>query len=658
MSWLPRKIACRWFIFVALVAIGPRLSSTPPTVEDFFRSPAISNPQISPDGRIVSFLTPGKGNLYDLNAYDIGAKKSDHFNLGADEVYRYSWIDADRLLLTLYRQTTAEVGLNMVTAWYRHVVFDIRKRKLTTNVSYIDQEFSLISQLRKRPDFFYVYFSGRDNGNTGLALINSKIQPAVVTSMSQKRFNVAKWVDLPNGEFHRAVSDTNGELRLLLLYVNSQLQYYYRSNENSPWAVFPFDPSKNQVISIDPNRDMLYLVCPEADGTTDALFRYDVRNGQLAGKVLTDPDYSLADCRAFRVSGEADIAGIVYARDRTEQVWFDPVFKNVQRILQAKFPGRMNLIIDCDTTKNTFVVSTASDRHPGFFLIYDRSTDKFSMLPDSMPWIKENEMRPMQVVHYQARDGLKLQGYLTLPVPAPDGAKPPLVVMPHGGPWIRDVWGFDVVAQFLASRGYAVFQPNYRGSSGFSAPVSLAEAAQFDFRAMHNDVTDGVHMLIEHQVVDPRRVAIFGASFGGYLALCGVAFEPGLYRCAVSCAGVFDWKLMLSQRWLNDKDTFNYDSLKSHLGDPKKNAARFEEISPIDHVSSINVPVFIYHGKEDKVVDVSQSKRLLDALEKHHVAVENLFFDEERHSMFEYENKVAFFTALERFLAKNLTPLP
>jgi len=120
------------------------------------------------------------------------------------------------------------------------------------------------------------------------------------------------------------------------------------------------------------------------------------------------------------------------------------------------------------------------------------------MLPDSMPWIKENEMRPMQVVHYQARDGLKLQGYLTLPVPAPDGAKPPLVVMPHGALDSRRL-GFDVVAQFLASRGYAVFQPNYRGSSGFSAPVSLSEAAQFDFRAMHNDVTDGVRMLIAHQ---------------------------------------------------------------------------------------------------------------------------------------------------------------
>ena len=215
----------------------------------------------------------------------------------------------------------------------------------------------------------------------------------------------------------------------------------------------------------------------------------------------------------------------------------------------------------------------------------------------------------MNVMKFKTRDGRKLDAYVTLPAGASKENPPPLVVLSHGGPWVRDNWGFNGEVQFLASRGYAVLQTNYRGSPGYG--WMFPKSDEWDFRKMHDDVTDATKALIASGLVDGSRVAIMGGSFGGYLALSGVVNEPTLYRCAVAISGVFDWEQLIRDNKYYQYDSDNYARLLRKLGDPKRDPKRFDAISPVRHVDQVRVPVFVSHGGDDPVVDISQSKRLI-----------------------------------------------
>ena len=243
---------------------------------------------------------------------------------------------------------------------------------------------------------------------------------------------------------------------------------------------------------------------------------------------------------------------------------------------------------------------------------------------------------------------------LTLPAGASKTNPPPLVVLSHGGPWIRDIWGFNGEAQFLASRGYAVLQANYRGSTGYNWMFPLED--QYDFRKMHDDVTDATKSMIASGLIDKNRIAIMGGSFGGYLAVAGVVNEPALYRCAVTIAGVFDWEQQIKDKKYGQYDSPVFGWMMRKLGDPKQNREKFDAISPGRHVDRIRVPVFVAGGKEDSTVEIQQSKRLISELEKYHVPYEKQIVGEEGHGMAHLDNEVELYTRIEAFLEKNLRP--
>jgi dipeptidyl aminopeptidase/acylaminoacyl peptidase len=231
-----------------------------------------------------------------------------------------------------------------------------------------------------------------------------------------------------------------------------------------------------------------------------------------------------------------------------------------------------------------------------------------------------------------------------------------MVTLAHGGPWARDRWGFDSEVQFLASRGYAVLQLNFRGSSGYNRKISTEYSG--DFRAMVDDLSDATRLAVKEGWADPDRLAIMGASFGGYAAVASAAFDPDLYKCAVSIAGTFDiekqiknWK---TRFWRSVQGTSAYDHWIEKLGDPAEEADYIHSISPINHLAEVKAPILLIHGKEDRVVSQKQSKDLAKELKRAGKEVETLYLKWERHSLDDLNSKIKAYSAIEAFLEENL----
>jgi dipeptidyl aminopeptidase/acylaminoacyl peptidase len=297
-------------------------------------------------------------------------------------------------------------------------------------------------------------------------------------------------------------------------------------------------------------------------------------------------------------------------------------------------------------------VAAYSDRTQGKRYLFDLASGKLTFLAEVTPWLKEADLAEMKPVSYPALDGLTINGYLTLPRgKAPE--KLPVVVNPHGGPWARDSWGFNSEAQFLANRGYAVFQPNFRGSTGYGRSFWEAGFKQWG-RSMQDDVTDGVQWLIKQGIADPKRIAIYGGSYGGYATLAGVAFTPDLYAAAVDYVGVsnlFTFMQTIPPYWKP-----YLEMMHQMVGDPVADKDLLTETSPAFHVDRIRTPLFIAQGANDPRVNKAESDQVVEALKKRGVAVEYMVKDNEGHGFQNEENRLEFYGAMEAFLARHLTP--
>lgn len=618
-----------------------------PPVGDFVKRPAVSAVQISEGGRYVAFLTPSNAHFFDLNVYDLQTRSAKKFDMGGDDVLGFEWIDADRMVV--YSENRPDTRGRMR-------VVDIKGDKVSANLSSRHHYFQLVSSLRRDEKFFVARFFDDGQGSQGLAVINTRLRPATMAGQNNARYNVHEWLDLPKGEHHGTMTDLDGEVRLVSIYRGKKLRFFYRASAKAAWIELPFDYEMTDVIGFTNDPDVLWVSHYSGDATSSRLHRYRVSQADFGPPLYEDARYSLSEASLLEVrtaTGQARTLALHYHRDVPAQLALDAEFAAVQKAINARLPGRLNLITSCDRELKNFAVSSTSGREPARYVIYQHATGEFLPLPEPTPWFNAAAMSVMRPMKFTARDGLELDGYLSLPAASADGRKPPLVVYPHGGPWVRDTWGFDSDVQFLTSRGYAVFQPNYRGSTGFAKAVSKDD--DFEFRKMHDDVTDGVRHLVSQGLVDEKRLAIYGGSFGGYLAVAGVAFEPTLYQCAVTFAGVFDWKRLIKQSWSqSDDDEFNYDRLMQRLGDPAQQEDRFLTMSPIAHIAAVRAPVLVVHGKMDTVVDYRQSTKLLAELSAHRVPHEKLFFDTEFHGFSERENYQKFLETLERFLAQHL----
>jgi dipeptidyl aminopeptidase/acylaminoacyl peptidase len=291
-----------------------------------------------------------------------------------------------------------------------------------------------------------------------------------------------------------------------------------------------------------------------------------------------------------------------------------------------------------------------SDRTLGWYYLYEKKTDKLTKLADRNPWLKEEDLSEMKPIEFKSRDGLLIHGYLTLPKGA-SAKRLPVVVIPHGGPWARDVWGFDPEVQFLANRGYAVLQMNFRGSTGYGRKFWEISFKQWG-KTMQDDISDGVKWIINQGIADPQRVAIYGGSYGGYATLAGLTFSPELYTCGVDYVGVsnlFTFMKTIPPYWKPYLDMFH-----EMVGDPQKDSTLLASASPVFHVDNIKVPLLVAQGAKDPRVNINESNQIVDALKKKGIDVTYLVKENEGHGFHNEENRFDFYEAMEKFLAKHL----
>jgi dipeptidyl aminopeptidase/acylaminoacyl peptidase len=432
----------------------------------------------------------------------------------------------------------------------------------------------------------------------------------------------------PEGDYELLVRDSEeGEFRVVAHY----------ANEDGGHA-FAFTPDGSRLwVGSARGSDLIRLVeLDPADGSEREIDRDE--EVDLSGPMISD------------VTGE--LLGAVYLRDRVvAHIWDERLERDWARIRELH-PGDPR-ITGQDAAETAFVVAFDDDRDPGATFHFDRETGASRLLFRSRPWLDPATLAPMRPVTITSRDGLALHSYLTLPLDVePRGL--PAVLFVHGGPWARDAWGYDPQAQFLANRGYAVLQVNYRGSTGFGKTFTHAAEREFAGR-MHDDLIDGVEWIVGEGIADRDRVAIYGGSYGGYAALVGATFTPDVFAAAISVVGPSSlitlvrsfppyWRPLLASTW------FRY------VGDPDdpEQVADLEARSPLNFVDRIAAPLLVIQGANDPRVTKAESDQIVQALRERGVEVEYLVKDDEGHGFVKPENRMDAYRTIERFLARHL----
>jgi dipeptidyl aminopeptidase/acylaminoacyl peptidase len=463
------------------------------------------------------------------------------------------------------------------------------------------------------------------------------------------RGGVAKTVVANPGNVTRWVADRNGVVRIGVEAGEDEDSIIYRENEKDAWRKVATFKGRLKVrpMSFAADGKTVY-VRAKTPANTWGFYRYDPSKNELGEEIWSNAKYD-GDILRLRKSTD-ELLGVSYMADLPKTEWFDEKYRAMQVAIDEALPNRVNVLDIHTAGSGTLLVRSFSDRAPDNFYVLDVNKMEHRKIGTSRKWIDPEAMSPMHPIMYAARDGLEINGYLTVP----RGQKPhklPLVVMPHGGPFgVRDEWEFDPLVQMLANRGYAVLQMNYRGSGGYG--LEFAEKGKREVGGkIQDDIEDATRWAIAKNVADPDRIVIVGSSFGGYSALFALGKSRDLYRCGISIAGVTDWLAIFK-----DIDP-EFDQAKRFwreaISDPE-NEERMKEISPVNFAGDIKAPVLIIQGKLDFRVNPRQAKSMIAALEKAGNSPEALFVPNEGHGMHREESRVAVFKAIEVFLAKHL----
>jgi dipeptidyl aminopeptidase/acylaminoacyl peptidase len=381
------------------------------------------------------------------------------------------------------------------------------------------------------------------------------------------------------------------------------------------------------------------------------LAEIDPRTGDLQ-KLESDPLGRVDISRAAFSEVTDELVGTVYLDDRKRNYWRDDGFAEDFQYLRGRFPGQEVGLADMSGDDRKWMVLITADTDPGTYYFFHRDGRDLVKFGELRPDLPKERLSPMMPIRYASSDGLEIPAYLTLPKHR-EGKNLPLLVMPHGGPWARDYWGYNGNAQFFANRGLAVLQPNFRQSTGYGKKFYAAGRHQWGEK-MQDDLTWGVKHLVEKGVVDPKRVAIYGGSYGGYAALAGLAFTPDVYAAGASFVGPSNLFTLLNSippYWESVRRQFDY-----FVGNPAEaeDQERLKRQSPLFSVEKMKAPLLVVQGANDPRVKKAESDQIVEAYRKRGLAVEYLVAEDEGHGFARPDNRLAAMLVLERFLHRHV----
>jgi dipeptidyl aminopeptidase/acylaminoacyl peptidase len=626
----------------ALPFVLPGCSQQPPIIdrELFFGDPEISGAQISPDGNFITFIKPFKGvrNIW-VKATTEPFEKARPISADTTRpITGYFWSRDSKYVLyvqdkggdenyRIYAVDPKGVGDPVPPA--RDLTPVAKVRAIIIDVPKTTPEEIVIGLNDRRADLHDVYRLNLTSGEKTLLWQNDQ--------------NVAAWVTDLKGTLRMGVRQTpDGGWELLRIEANTLVPFY------SVTADEQASPER-----FTPDGNKFYLVTNKgAELDKSELQLCDIGTGATA-RVEKDPDNEVDFGYALFSDVTDELLATFYIGDRQrvypKQTQFKDDWEKLVKLLPQGEIGIGSMTAD----ENKWLVSVSSDVDPGSRYLYDRKAGKVELLYRSRPNLPSEQLSPMKPFTYQGRDGMTIHAYLVTPKGGPS-TNLPMVVMPHGGPWARDGWGYNALAQFLANRGYAVFMPNFRGSTGYGKEYLNAGNKQWGTGFMQHDITDGVMHLVRERVADMKRVGIFGGSYGGYATLAGVAFTPNLYSAGASYVGPSNIITLLKSippYWAPMKRTFAI-----RVGDIEKpeEVKRLEEQSPLNSAKNIKAPLLVIQGANDPRVKKAESDQIVIALRDLGRSVEYMVAPDEGHGFVGRENRLAAFTALEKFLAKHL----
>jgi dipeptidyl aminopeptidase/acylaminoacyl peptidase len=628
------------FVVMSVAVAGPARADAPPPVEAYGKLPSIEAPRLSPDGGAISFLSSVDGRRC-LMIERLTGRDRDSRALcpGRYEVRSFAWKSVDRLIVEVYTQGHP-LGSELRTE-SRLLAIDPNGRRTVALIEPKAEravdfgEDRVIDMLPDDPDHVLVaaYRTDADSPDVVQVDIESGRTRTVVDGQDR----ITSWK-----------TDGAGHVRVGVAIDDGMLKVYYRDGADGPFRLIrqveAARASSFSVLSVGDQPGLLYVASTEPTGRR-AVYRYDVATDRLLEPYAARPD---ADIDSL-VMDRGRPLGYGYTIDEPAMVYTDAGLGADAAQVAAALPRFRTTVVDSTADGGRLLILAAGGSRPGKYFLLTRAAGQSTLAPigDIRPNIPDASLSPVSPVVYKARDGLDIHGYLTLPAGRPMGPMP-FVVLPHGGPSARDSVGFDYLAQMIASRGYGVLQPNYRGSRGYGGAFEQAGYQQWGLR-MQDDVTDGTRWLIDQRLADPTRICIVGWSYGGYAALMGAIRTPDLFRCAASIAGVTDLRRRLDRA---QQSRFADVNLPRFDSDPKE----LEENSPVLQAARIRIPVLLVHGRRDFTVSVEDSLAMEAALRDAGKRVRSLYFDDDDHYLFREDDRIALLKTLSDFLGESLGP--
>jgi dipeptidyl aminopeptidase/acylaminoacyl peptidase len=614
----------RIFILAPLalfLLVGAGAPADPPAA--FGARESVVDVALSPSGKKVAFISPGPGQGTILYTVDVGSTAEATRALGADgtpeRLAGCGWVSEQRLVCTVYM-----VVDHLLAGQALGVT-----RLIAVNAD--GSNLKLLSR-RQSPYDLYVAFGGGEvidwlPGTDGSVLVGREYVPEGRTGThfedTREGYGVdrldttslsSKTIEPPKPNAADYISDGRGTVRIMAVrdvagatgYDSGKINYFYRTKASRDWKTLgTFNRITREGFyptAVDPDLDLAYGFKIGAGGRW-TLSSIALDGSKKESLVFAHPDVDIDG--SVRIGRAHRVVGATFATEKREAVYFDAPLAALGRSLSKALPG-LPLIrfIDSSADESKLLLWAGSDTDPGRYYLFDKATKHLNELMLARPELEKATLAAMKPVRYKASDGTEVPAYLTLP-PGSSGKNLPAIVMPHGGPSSRDEWGFDWFAQFYASRGYAVLQPNYRGSAGYGDSWYQKNGFQ-SWRSAIGDVNDAGRWLVREGIADPSKLAIVGWSYGGYAALQSGVLDPDLFKAVVAVAPVTDLATVVQ-----DSASFtNYRLVRNFIG----TGPHLREGSPAQNAGKIKAPVLIFHGDKDLNVGINQSRMMRDKL--------------------------------------------